>query len=283
MNSHPRYKFVKPLNRFEFEISSIEINKDIEFINSNFIESIEINDVKGFKKNNIDFLRNINNIKHLTIVSDTITNFDGLSNLEGLEELYISSLIEKVNIDFNQFNKIKKINIPYDTNIVGLENCINIEDLYLHKGKISSIDFGKFTRLKSLTLSDSSDVIDSLSFLPVFPNLIELSFSYLKNFKSLNGLEKFANSLASFELFNCKNVSNINLIFELINLEKIILSNSVSIESTGGFKYLQKLKHLAVTGTSFFIDGDLTVLKNMEIDYVAIDNKKHYNLKFEDF
>ncbi|MCM8540670.1 MAG: hypothetical protein NE328_10375 [Lentisphaeraceae bacterium] len=107
-----------------------------------------------------------------------------------------------------------------------------------------------------------------------------LEYLDLERIKSLDlfGIEKLKETLKKLKIISSKNVSNINLISNLENLEWLILNNSAHLDSAIIVSGLSKIEALTISGSSYFLNGDLRSLKKLKetIKYYNVDNKKHY-------
>ena len=97
---------------------------------------------------------------------------------------------------------------------------------------------------------------------------------------SLKGL--LALNITSLDIDRCKNIDNEELIYKLHSLKVLKLINSIVVENTQKFERLENLETLVVTGTSYFIDGNLNGMKN-KLKNFSFDDKKHYNIKHDEF
>ena len=69
---------------------------------------------------------------------------------------------------------------------------------------------------------------------------------------------------------------------KLAKLKWFALIDSIILKDTNFLKSLINLEVLVVLGTSYFENGDLSNLKG-RFRHLGIDDKKHYNLKSNDF
>lgn len=126
-------------------------------------------------------------------------------------------------------------------------------------------------------LSIAHSTILDLHFLS---GLTLLEYLDLERIKSLDlfGIEKLKETLKKLKIISSKNVSNINLISNLENLEWLILNNSAHLDSAIIVSGLSKIEALTISGSSYFLNGDLRSLKKLKetIKYYNVDNKKHY-------
>lgn len=278
--THQRYRYSKPVNRYEFFLDSNFNKDDIIFINKNKIISIVLN-AQYYTFSNLDILREIPHIEFLDIVSERVTNFNGLRYLKKLKYLFISNPISDINIDLTQNINLEFLNIP-TTNIKGIENCIRLSTLVLRKCKFDQIDYKMLPNLKSLDFVDSKKITD-LNFLPNSLKVTQLTLSHLPNLNDISFISKIDKNLKELEIETCKKIRQIEIISTLKLLKKLVICNSIPLINTSVILPLNKLEHFALLGSSFFVDGDLSLLKKMNIKYVGIDDKKHYTLKMKDF
>jgi hypothetical protein len=262
-----------------FYFSSANINEGIEYVNVQNISSVELNPyVVAFSEKDINFLHGINNLKSLSIVALPEINISEINTLSTLEHLYLDENNTRI-IDFTNMN-LTELNIRYNKSVKGIAALNKLENLIISKGIddfFSLAVFSKLENLKALEIYESKIPYD-FSFINENTKLKKLIIGYIKNNFTLNFLEK--NKLEILKITNCKKV-DIENIEKLKTLEEFSFVDCITISESSIFNKLPKLKSLIVLGKSYFINGDLIELQK-KLEYLGIDNKKHYNVKYID-
>jgi hypothetical protein len=273
---------IPPFGEEYFVIDTDQIDSDIEFILSNRISNVIINGLGKYNLNNIDWLERLDNLilkMYITPPSDCNFSYDGLRWCGNIEKLSINNygkefidLINNLNIRYlfvYDFSKIKNFDL-----------LINIENLTINKAKHSLFSesvFRNFTHLKTLSINES-DLSDGLTFLKGL-SLNTLCLYWCKKL-SLLGLNNL--SVLELKIDRCKKVEHVDEIYLSHSLTKLSIIDSFIIESSEDLLILNKLDTLIVLGTSYFTNGDLSLFKN-KLKYFSFDDKRHYNIKFEEF
>ena len=262
---HLRYKYSKAINKLEFWIDSNFIKDDIEFINNNNINSIVVNRFSGFELTNLNFLKDINHIVNLTIVSDLIIDFTGINYLKKIETLYISEIGKNITLDFMENSKLYALNIPTSNFI----NAENISILTIGKSNIKNIKFELMQKLEEIDLIQCTG-FTSLNFLPKNLKLKSIGLSYISKLTSIEGVDSFEESLEKLTITKCPKIENLDLISNLLKLKKIIIDSSGNFSNPILFENFKYLNHFVVTGKSKFIVDNVSILENKNIEHLYI-------------
>ena len=111
------------------------------------------------------------------------------------------------------------------------------------------------------------------------PNLNDFELSYCKQLKNIKFNSEHKKNLKTLEINCCKKIENYEILSELENLEKLIISDSAPIPSLKFIQKMPNLKFLSFVNTNI-LDGDLSSLINLK--YAGFDNKRHYSHKMEE-
>lgn len=277
------FEIMPDSKQYFYYINSEDIESEIRHIKRENIKNIGLNRFKGYKLDNIRALSELNFIEKLSI---EITNIDiaGLVNFSNLDFLYFQD-DNNQQIDFKYFNNIRYLNIRLHTNILNLANCKSMRGLYVSDfdaSKMNKIFFSVFKKIRSLTLNNVKNLVD-LDYFDLPSSLEELNLFYCKKLENIDAIQKLNGSLKKVEISVCKKIFSLEILGKVQSLEKLIIFDSAPIQNASSFASLDKLKHLTVMGSSYFINGDLNALVNIvkEGVYVGIDNKRHYSHTFE--
>ena len=66
------------------------------------VQEIELNDGKGWRGDNVDFLRSLPNLKSLILIDLSIKSIDAIHSLSGLIKLHLTTYCKKP-VNFNNF------------------------------------------------------------------------------------------------------------------------------------------------------------------------------------
>ncbi|MCD8401326.1 hypothetical protein G1K75_12285 [Tenacibaculum finnmarkense] len=273
----------KPLSNQEasFYLNSANLEANIEFIIKNKIESITlISNENGYNLKNIEFLKEIPFIKELHMGGCTeLQNYEGLLYLKELEMLVFTP-DKRISVDLSNLVNLDYLGFSYSSKIYGLDKLINLRTLGIGNATDDFFKIEIFKNYKKLeNLKITRSIIGSgLSFLKDNTKLESIEFNYMKRAFSIEGIQYLKDNLKKLNFSSSKKIDNIHLVSQLVNLESLGFIESVKLENAKILEPLKKLKAFGMYGSSSFIDGNLTSLKEMRdtIEHFKIQNKKHY-------
>jgi hypothetical protein len=203
-----------------------------------------------------------------------------LDNFKNLK--YISLCDNKKDfIDLSNFTQLETLICNITNKLTGLEKCDKLRTLFLNSYKPKSKDLSllpSLISLKQLGIFQSNLV--SLNGIEHFENLNKLQLYGLSKLEKIEALKILSDNLTEIEIEKCKNIVDYESIGELINLQKIRITESGVINSLSFISSLSNLNFISFWGTNI-IDGNLAYCDR--INYVGFDNKRHYNRKIGDF
>lgn len=225
-------------------INSDTLKQNIEaLLKEKDINTITLTD--DYKLDNLDFLNdyNLNFIKSIDILSDSVTNIEGLYSLTELE--VINS--ENKKIDYSKFLKIRDIGgelsaFSYKTlsdlkslESINITNKFREDDLTIFKNN---------RKLKFLTLRGSK--ITSLIGLEKFIELECLSLFHNRRIVSLEGIsEKHNETLKEINIYSAPKLFYVNdFLSKLTDIEILQLE----VKKIDSFKFLDSLRNLKSLG-----------------------------------
>lgn len=281
MSIEKQYRRPNLKSEYLFYFNSDEMEANILFVKEKKIERLMlISNEGGFNINNIDFLKELPFIKELHMgACDKIENFDGLTFLKELETLVFSPGKKNI-VDVSNLIKLNDLGFSYSKKIIGLDKLINLKILRVSNATNDYFQLGIFknySKLKELSIG-SSIIENGFSFLKENKNLESLVITHAKRAFSIKGIELLKENLKVLNFSSSKKIENIELVSKLINLESLGFIESVKLESAKILEPLKKMKAFGIYGSSSFIDGDLTTLKQMRdtIKHFKVQNKRHY-------
>jgi hypothetical protein len=265
-----------------FFVDSENLVENIRFIQEEKIENIALNPFHSYKINNIDWFREVPFIKKAELGGCYNINFDGLKYLSNLQYLSFNAMKDQ-KVDFSKISNLVHLSLQFNKNLKGLEELKLLETLAISKGEeffFNDSNFRNYEKLKILSIVDSK-LPRSLVFLKYLHSLKHLELNYIKSNIDLTELETLKGTLEIFKIGYMKKVESFKTISQLLNLKILSIVDTLPIENTDFINQMRDLEILIVIGSSYFIDGDLSKLRG-RLKHVSIDNKRHYNLKYED-
>lgn len=277
-------ELIPGLNEQFYYINGEAIESEVEYIKERGIKNVGLNAYKGYNLNDIKLLSKVAIVEKLSL---EITDIDikGIENMRKLQYLYFRDDNHQ-KIDFKNLPNLKYLNIKLHEKIFNLKSCQKLEELYVSDfdSRVFEKDFFSILKdLKSLTFNNVKKLVD-LKYFELPSHLEELNLFHCVKLEDIDSVEELAGTMKFMEINSCKKIKSLGVLAKMKNLEKLIIYNSIPISSASMFDSLKKLVHLTVTGSSFFIDGDLSSLSRIaQSGHIGIDNKKYYSHTFEDF
>lgn len=200
---------------------------------------------------------------------------EDVAKYERAENIYISDYVE-FEMDLSVFSSVQNLRLMNHKH-KGLDKLALLQSLILGKINKRKKDLVNLTKLRELTIIRGN--IENIDFVQHMPNLKILSLSYLSKLKSLDYLSSVKGRLVELEIESCKNIDWNSDLSSLCNLKSLKIINSSPLSDISFVEKLTKLEVLVITRTNIK-DGNISPAK--EIKYVSIDNKKHYNYRYND-
>jgi len=244
-------------------------------------QELELNDGKGWRGANVDFLRLLPNLKSLIIIDFTIKSIESIHTLSGLINLDISTY-SKEPINFRAFPNLVECSFEWIKGSDSLFELSNIQKLFINNyNKKNSDVFSKLINLKELSILNSP--IEDIQGLSLIKGLKVLRLGNLKKLASLQGIQNLQ-ELEELEIQRCKGISTIYEVFKLNKLKRLLFIDLGNIESIKGIETLTKLNDFLFYESTNIVDGDLLPLTKLKkLIKISFQNRKHYSHKREDF
>lgn len=262
-------------------LSSPLTNSVIDFINEDNLKSILLNQRLGWKSQELSLLTKIKDLKCLYLMDDEIEDVSVIEELTSLESLTLECSRIKKGFDFSKLERLNRVSIDWRPCLDSLHHLSTLKVIRIDKYKAQ--DLSKFVALQNLQRLDLvMGTFQSLKGIELFPNLAQLMLyrcSKLTDVSSITGI-----SLKELEIESCKKIANLEVIFEVQSLEKLIIDKCHELDSIAGISNLSKLNKVTVADTSI-LDGDMTkfgLLHNKGVK-VWFTSKKYYSHRLEDF
>lgn len=234
---------------------------------------------------NIDFLKQIPNLEHITIgESEGLNDYSVLCNLPNLKSISISNQKKtKINLDFiANLKKIDFLNLGVNikstrflSQVKALETLsfwsnhldfstiadLKLKDLALYRGTYENWELlPKINTLKSLEMY-SIKGLKNIDFISEMENMVEL---HLNNINELSSLPSFTKCKALKTLYfdKMKSIQDFSPIKDCQNLEEFMFYDNFHLKPEK-FKFLQEMKQLKIALLSFPSDKQHDIYAKM--------------------
>ena len=195
----------------------------LDYLLSNKVSALELNTAKGWRRDNLSYLRDLVQLTSLTIIDLAIDSVEPIHFLANLRQLTVSTYC-KTKIRFESFPKLEQCGLEWRAGSESLFDCVNLRELFVnrYRGK-SSEPFGRLGGLVSLAVLNSP--IAELHGLARLHNLLALRLANLRCLTSLAGIEGLF-QLEELRIQTCRNIGAIPELEGLRNLKYLQLDNS---------------------------------------------------------
>jgi len=255
----------------EFRISMLSLG----------IRELECNSAKGWRGNNIDFVRELPWLEGFSLTSYKISDFSPLHNLNSLVYLSIAGHGKGL-IDFSSFPKLECCFLEWWPGVKSVLKCSTLKRAYFNSCKVKhSEQLVQLGNLERFVLANGP--INEVQHLGNFSKLDYLGLYLLRKVDCLKGLERLS-SLEWLHIEGCRRITNLEPLSGLPSLEVLIIDDNGVIDSLAPLLQVPTLKQLYFTGTTFIKDGDMSVIERLpKLRHVAFANRAHYSHRCEDF
>jgi hypothetical protein len=236
-------------------LKEIHISNNLYATNFNFLgqcKKLESLTITNNYLNNLNFLENLYNLKKLKIERcDDLDNVDIIKTCINLEHLSIINCenLYVVNINNKKLKYIKlQFVILYSINqqILGFENCSELETLHISNLQIENIDFlNTCNKIKVLRINHSLKIkYLNISNLTKCTKLI-ISYCYeLENIYTNNNIYNFETVVIS----DCNKLKKINFLGNCRNLNVLILYDNYNLNYVDDLRNCKKLYYVYLQG-----------------------------------
>jgi hypothetical protein len=261
------------------EIKDLPVEEYLEFLKINNFDGISINDANGFSLNSIEPYCEIINVKRffLAINHNQKINYECVEKMIWLEELGLTiGYDDSYYFNFSGLQNLKLLGIEWNSKLKGLDKLHYIRELSLYKFKGNTEIFSNYHLMADFALTQGN--IKDLDFLKYFPKLKKLFLAYIPSLKNDDGLKYIYETVEEIDIDACPNLSIVNHLENFKNLKLLRLKTREPIPNLRWAQKLPKLEFLAIGDTNI-VDGDFNPAS--DINYVSMQDKKHYNYKFD--
>jgi hypothetical protein len=245
------------------------------------VAEIELNDGKGWRGDDLSFLREFPHLLGFKIIDLTIKSVEPIHALRNLKALDVLTYC-KTELRFAEFPRLVECGLEWRPKAMSLFDCIGLKKLYVNRFDGANTDpFGRLINLESLTILGSPIV--SLGGLTPLVKLQSLRLGDLRKLESLKGIENLTH-LEKLEINTCRKIGSIEQIAHLVNLRELHLNNLGSIASLKPIGSLHNLWCLTFYGSTDITDGDLSPLFGLpNLQKISFQNRRNYSHRREDF
>ena len=269
-------EYFNELNNLTFlKIDSSILNEYVEFINQNNVRGVGINLAWGYNEKDLIFLEKCQNVEMVTIV-DTGIDISAIKYLSNLK--FLSTNSNPISsIDLSEFSCLEELRIDHHKNFKNLDKLSSLKRLHISKFNADDLTgLEGLINLEELVVTGGK--LTSLKGLDNFTKLVSFKGIRLNKLTQL-GLSKNITSLIDFRLNKCKKISNYESIVVMKNIETLYLVDCGVIKDLNFVSELKRLKEIRFPFTDIE-DGNVELLQN--IDRFYFTNKKHFSHSYED-
>lgn len=249
----------------------------IEFVKSILAEKklsgLKIN-TRWISYENLDFLNDYAFLETLDITGGKNINFNFLKNLKNLKDLSISVIGDK-EIYLDNLYKLENLTIHWrKKKVVGLDHCTSLKSLCLiNFNENNLLQISNLKELSSLMIKTSS--IKDMSGIEKLTKLEKLLVGDCNKLCSLKSLEVLKN-IKSLHFEYCRKIIDFSEIKSLTDLEYLKIDDCRQVSSIKFLDHLLKLKKITLLGNTDIVDGDL--IPASKVSEVLFKNRTHYNI-----
>jgi hypothetical protein len=267
-------KNVLILSRWDISVRNFMLDKNIN--------GLILNYAKGFCEPNLDFLDELPFLTSITLLFHHIGDISKIQSLKHLKKLDLQCRFDKTYIDFNSFPELQVCWFYWRPGANTLMNNTKVNEIRTSRYPYKSLlEMSKLSNLEKLEISTSA--ITNLDGITNLSKLKKLELGYLTKLKSINGVSSLSH-IEIFRLNTCKNISILDEVQDLDKLKVLEFANCGDIESLRPLRNLKSLEHVIFYESTNILDGDISVLKYLpNLKDVRFQNRRHYNLKCEEF
>jgi len=253
----------------------------IEYLSSNGIVELVLNQAKGWKGNDLSFLSQLPNLKLFEIFDFNIKDITPIHSLTALRRLGVTTYCS-TGIRFPLFPYLESCGLEWRPKAASLFECKTLQNLFINRYTGKNVDlFAKLITLESLGILNAP--IENLRGLSELNNLRLLRLANLKRLSSISGIEGLAN-LEELEINTCRGITSIAGIEHLSQLKRLHLNNDGDIASLKPLEKLTALESVLFYESTNIVDGDLSpLMRQKNLTRVSFQNRRHYSHQREDF
>jgi Leucine-rich repeat (LRR) protein len=245
------------------------------------IDELYLNDGRGWKGDNIDFLIEFPDLTSFGILDLRIKDDSPVHHLRELRALELSTY-SQVPIAFDRFEHLTDCTFYWRAGSESLFDATSLRSLFVHRyDGAGSMPFAQLRSLRSLSIANGA-----LTEVVSLGHLRQAMFLGLYNLRQLGSLAGLGTltQLHELEINGCKRIHDISELAGLVNLRRLQLNDDGPIESLGPIAGASQLEELLFYESTNVRDGDLSVLRGLAyLRNVSFQNRRHYSNRREEW
>ena len=252
-----------------------------EYLSSNGIVELVLNQAKGWKGSDLSFLSHLPDLKLFEIFDFNIKDIAPIHSLTALRRLGVTTYCS-TEIHFARFPYLESCGLEWRPKAASLFECRTLKSLFINRYNGKNVDlFAKLAMLETLAILNAP--VENLRGLGNLKKLLSLRLAGLKRLTSLAGIEELS-KLEELEIHTCRAIASIDGIEHLSRLKKLHLNNDGDITSLKPLEKLTALESVLFYESTNIVDGDLLPLMRLKhLSRVSFQNRRHYSHQREDF
>jgi hypothetical protein len=243
---------------------------------------LELNEAKGWRGAELQFLRLLPSLRELTILDHTIGDIEPIHFLGRLERVRIDTYC-KTAIRFECFPNLRWCYLHWRRGAESLFRQEALEEVIVSLAPVTDLRaLAAMRRLRSLTLLRPSRMESLLGAgrLTTLTHLVIDGGPRLANIEDVGLL----NGLESLGMNTCRKVWSLDAVSGLRGLRELQVCNNGEIESFKALRHLARLERLLFYESTNVLDGELGhVIDLPKLKEVAFRERKHYSHTRADF
>ncbi len=251
-----------------------------EFVLQNSIDELELNDGKGWRGKDLNFLGRLEHLKSFKIIDLTIASVEPIHNLHNLRAVEVTTYC-KTEIQFNAFPQLEQCALEWRPKAASLFSCITLRHLFINRYDGTDVaQVAGLVNVESLALLNAP--IRNLEGLRSLKKLRTLRLANLRQLKSLAGVQDLF-QLEELDVNTCRSIGSIREIGALSQLKRLFLNNDGDIASLTPIDNLKNLESVVFYESTNIVDGDISpLLRQRKLILVSFQNRRHYSHRREE-
>jgi protein phosphatase 1 regulatory subunit 7 len=262
----------RAMGRTTLFVESERIDEYMRYYRDHKFDELGINPAWGYKRKDIEFLRDYPFVTDLGISCPLTGDFD-FEPLRALKNLRTLSVDAALPLRLGEFPQLESLGCIWHPKF-DVTGCDRLQMLLLRKYKPKSRDLNDLPLLPSLReLYLWQPLLTSLEGIQRFGTLVKVELAYAPKLQRIVGLEQLS-LLDELELYKCIHAELLPTVGTLKTLRILRLIECGSLPSIKFLQNLPTLEDFAFRDTHVG-DGDLSPLLGLK--WAGFSNKKHHS------
>lgn len=254
-----------------------DLNSKIKYVLENKIKRVSFDSsIESF-----DFLSDIDFIEEVYLSKCNTKDYSKIHEISNLKRLVVNLDRGEPNLDYTKFKHLEYLSIDWYSNFPDLSQNYKLKDLLIWKFKPKQKSFNVLSlpvNLEYLHVTESN--VLNLEGIVNVPNIKHIECHYCGKIESLKGVSNLSGNLEVLVLDYCKKLIDYEELKECVGLNKLVLGDCGPIPNLKWLSALSSLSHFSFWNTEL-LDGDTNPC--FGIDYISFKNRRNYNHKIEEF